>query len=215
MSGRVVAVRVGRARMIAHYGGRVRTGILKRAVDGPVMARPGGLIGDGQADRKVHGGPDMAIYLYAQEDYDWWAAELGRPIAAGRFGENLTVRGLGDAPVRCGERFRIGAATLAATGPREPCHKLGIAMGEPRFVPAFREAGRTGFYARVIAEGPIAAGDPITRQDGDPNNPTIAAIHAAFVGRGKDRAALEALLAGPDLPRSWRDWCLARLADRG
>ena len=52
------------------------------------------LDGDGQADLRVHGGPDKAVYAYAVEDYEWWADQLGRELEPGTFGENLTVRGL-------------------------------------------------------------------------------------------------------------------------
>jgi MOSC domain-containing protein YiiM len=45
----------------------------KEPVDGPVTIRGVNLAGDDQADRRVHGGPDKAVYAYAIEDYDWWA----------------------------------------------------------------------------------------------------------------------------------------------
>ena len=72
----VVSVNVGRARTFAWQGRQVRTGIWKRPVDGPVAFDGVNLDGDDQADRRVHGGTDKAIYAYATEDYDWWRAEL-------------------------------------------------------------------------------------------------------------------------------------------
>jgi MOSC domain-containing protein YiiM len=34
--------------------------------------------GDRVYDVRNHGGPDQAVYAYAREDLDRWAAELGR-----------------------------------------------------------------------------------------------------------------------------------------
>ena len=78
------------------------TGIDKRPVDGPVAVRaPGpkgtgavGLAGDRVYDVKNHGGTDQAVYAYAREDLDDWAAQLGTPLRNGMFGENLTTAGV-------------------------------------------------------------------------------------------------------------------------
>src|SRR4051794_12416625 len=83
--GPVAEFRAGRAKYSA---------IVKTAVPGRVAVRGVNVEGDDQADRRVHGGPDQAVYAYARESYDWWEAELGRPLADGVFGENLTLRGI-------------------------------------------------------------------------------------------------------------------------
>src|SRR5690349_9446811 len=91
---RVVSVNVGVVRTVEWYGRAVTTGIWKTPVDGRVAVRGVNLAGDDQADRRVHGGPDKAVYAYSVEDYAWWSGELGREIAAATFGENLTVEGI-------------------------------------------------------------------------------------------------------------------------
>src|SRR3954452_15316401 len=83
--GSVAEFRAGRAR---------RSAIVKHAVDGPVAVRGVNVDGDDQADRRVHGGPDQAVYAYARESYDWWEGELGRSLPDGLFGENLTLEGI-------------------------------------------------------------------------------------------------------------------------
>ena len=93
-SGRVVSVNVGRPRVVEWHGRAVETGIWKAPVTGRVAVRGVNLDGDDQADRRVHGGPDKAVYAYALEDYDWWAERLGRDLEPGTFGENLTVEGV-------------------------------------------------------------------------------------------------------------------------
>jgi len=106
------------------------TGIDKRPVEGPVMVKAPrargmgmvGLAGDRVYDVRNHGGPDMAVYAYAREDLDFWAAELGRPLRDGVFGENLTTEGADVNGALIGERWRIGTAVvLEASLPRVPC----------------------------------------------------------------------------------------------
>ena len=76
-------------------------------------------------DRKYHGGPDQAVYVYTQEDYDHWAEILGEALAPGTFGENLLMGGLESASVRVGERFWAGSTVLEATAARSALRGLG------------------------------------------------------------------------------------------
>lgn len=213
MSERVVSVNVGVPREVPHAGSTVSTGIFKSPVDGPVVLGPEGFAGDGQADRSVHGGPHMAAYLYSADDYAWWSAELGRELPPATFGENLTVTGFGDADVRVGDRLRIGPVLVEATIPRTPCFKLGIRMGDKRFVPRFAEAGRLGFYVRVLETGPVTAGDAVTLEARGPHDVTMA-----FLGRlhrtGGTAEELRAALGPAELlhPR-WRTWLETRLSE--
>lgn len=137
------------------------TAIDKRPVDGRVKVRPLGLYADVQADRANHGGADQAVYAYAQEDADFWSAELGRAVTPGLFGENLRVRGLDVNRAVIGERWRIGSALLEVTQPRVPCQTFGRRLGEQRWVRRFTQANRTGAYLRVIENGEIGAGDTV------------------------------------------------------
>jgi MOSC domain-containing protein YiiM len=60
----------------------VLSGINKQRVNGPVMVRKLNIDGDGQADLRVHGGADKAVYCYPSEHYSEWQAELGRTRGA-------------------------------------------------------------------------------------------------------------------------------------
>ncbi|MGH2698631.1 MAG: MOSC domain-containing protein, partial [Actinomycetota bacterium] len=91
---RVVSVNVGTPKEFMLDGRRKTSAIWKHPVEGRVAARGVNLDGDDQADRKHHGGPDQAVYAYALEDYEWWFVELGRELAPGTFGENLTLAGV-------------------------------------------------------------------------------------------------------------------------
>lgn len=137
------------------------TAIDKRPVTGRVQARRLGLYADVQADRDNHGGPDQAVYAYAEEDAAFWADELGREITPGLFGENLRTTGTAVSTAVLGERWRVGSAVLEVTQPRTPCATFGRRMGEERWVRRFTAANRTGAYLRVVEAGEIGAGDVI------------------------------------------------------
>jgi MOSC domain-containing protein YiiM len=159
---RVLSVNVGLPREVTWRGGPITTGTYKQPVSGPVRIRTLNLDGDRQADLRVHGGPDKAVYAYPFEFYELWSRE--RPdldLDPGTFGENLTTEGLRDGDVAVGDRFRVGTAELVVTQPRLPCFKLGITMGRDGFVTEFLERGLYGFYLAVLREGEVEAGDPI------------------------------------------------------
>jgi MOSC domain-containing protein YiiM len=146
------------------------TGIDKQPADGPVqVAAPGpkgvgasGLAGDAVCDTRHHGGNDQAVYAVAREDLDGWERELGRALASGAFGENLTTQGLDVSGARIGERWRIGPdVVLEVTCGRIPCRTFQEHLGERGWVKRFTQKGAPGAYLRVIEPGEIRAGDPI------------------------------------------------------
>lgn len=150
------------ARLLPDSGTVGVTAIDKRPVDGPVAVRDLGLYADVQADRVHHGGPEKALYAYAQEDADAWAERLGRPTPPGFFGENLRTEGLDLAGAAIGERWRIGdRVEVQVTMPRTPCATFQRHLDEPQWVKRFAEEGRTGAYLRVRHRGSIEAGEGI------------------------------------------------------
>jgi MOSC domain-containing protein YiiM len=161
VSPRVLSVNVGRPRLVGTGRRPVRTAIWKTPVEGRVAVRGVNLDGDDQADRSVHGGPHKAVYAYAVEEIRQWEAELGRPLAPGAFGENLTTEGLDVSGALLGERWRVGTTLLEVVQPRLPCFKLNLRMGDPRFVRRFAQASRPGAYLRIVEEGELGAGDLI------------------------------------------------------
>lgn len=158
---KLISVNTGKARMIDDGRSAFQTGIFKEPVPGPVQVTAEGLVGDSICDAKHHGGVDQAVYVYGSADYDWWAAELGRTLAPGTFGENLTIDGLASAALSIGDRICVGSAVLQVTAPRAPCRTLAARMGDPAFVKRFRQAERPGFYCRVLQEGWVQAGDAV------------------------------------------------------
>jgi MOSC domain-containing protein YiiM len=160
-SKRLLSVQVGKPRSMRRGDRTVRTAIDKQPVLFRVRARRLNLDGDAQADRRVHGGPDKAVYAYDASGYAHWRRVLGAGLPWGQFGENLTVEGLPESLVRIGDVYRIGGAVLQVSQPRSPCYKLSLRMGRPDFARDFVASGHTGFYLRVLEEGELGAGDEV------------------------------------------------------
>jgi MOSC domain-containing protein YiiM len=197
---RVLSVNVGSVREVEWRGREVTTAIWKHPVAGRVALRGVNLAGDDQADRSVHGGPDKAVYAYAREDYDFWRDEEGMETPPGLFGENLTVEGLDLSGAVVGERWSVGSTVLEVAQPRLPCFKLGIRIGDQRFLKRFLAALRMGAYLRVVREGDVGAGDPVHVADRPAHDVTLRAMTEAL----QDREKAAALLRVPRLPEFWR-----------
>jgi MOSC domain-containing protein YiiM len=205
--GKVETVNVGEPQPVELQGDTVWTAIWKRPVEGRVPLRGVNLRGDDQADRTVHGGPDKAVYAYGLEDTEWWKAELGRPLGPAAFGENLSVRGLPVSEAVIGEHWAVGSALLEVAQPRLPCFKLGLRMGDPRFLKRFAAAGRPGAYLRILREGDLGAGDTIEVVARPEHGVTSALVSRALLG---EHELLDAAAQAPELPGELRDWLRSR-----
>ncbi|REK89696.1 MOSC domain-containing protein [Streptomyces inhibens] len=167
---KLLTVNVGRPTPSEYTDAEGGTGIDKRPVDGPVaVTAPGpkgvggsGLAGDAVVDLRHHGGDDQAVYAYAREDLDDWQRELGRELANGSFGENLTTSGIEITGALIGERWRVGPRLLLeVTSGRIPCRTFQGWLGERGWIKRFTQAAVPGAYFRVIEAGEIRAGDTI------------------------------------------------------
>jgi MOSC domain-containing protein YiiM len=195
---RIVSVNVGTPRQISVRRGRpMMSAIYKAPVEGPVRVEGINLAGDLQADRRVHGGPDKAVYAYAREDSDWWALQLGREIADGMFGENLTVEGLDISGAVIGERWKVGAVEFEVCQPRLPCSKLGLRFEDLKMVKRFGQASRPGAYLRIVTEGELQAGDEVTVLSRPEHGITLANVADAIL---VDDSLLAHAASAPELP---------------
>jgi len=202
---RVVSVNVGKSREFDLDGKLHTSAIWKEPVEGRLAVRGVNIEGDDQADRKAHGGPDQAIYAYALEDYDWWSTELGRSIAPGTFGENLTLAGIEVNQALVGERWRVGNTVLEVAQPRTPCYKLANRMGDRAFARRFAAASRWGAYMRIVEEGDVAAGDSVVVLSRPDHSVTIDLIGRIYED---DHSRASEILAAPQLSETWRSWAL-------
>ena len=191
--------------------GDLLTGICKQAQTGSVEVSPLGLVGDAVCDKKYHGGPDQALYVYGGDDYRYWADSHGLDLVPGTFGDNLTIAGLSSLSVCVGDRFRINDVVLEATAPRIPCATLGKRMDDPKFPVAFRKAQRCGFYCRVIEAGHLEADSEVIHEPTKaPNALSILDMFELYYDPNPARDRLEHALAAPIAIRD-RERFVARL----
>jgi MOSC domain-containing protein YiiM len=185
---KLLSVNVGKPRPNP-WKGLSATGIDKRPVDGPVaVIAPGpkgtgevGLVGDRVYDVKHHGGYDQAVYAYAREDLDAWEAELGRPLANGVFGENLTTLGLDVNGALIGERWRIGPdVVLEVSCARIPCATFQGWLEREGWIKRFTQAAVPGAYLRVIEPGDIRVSDPVDIVYRPDHDVTVALVFRAM-----------------------------------
>lgn len=182
----------------------VETGIDKRPVDRAFVGRLG-LEGDVVADTENHGGADQAVYVYSRDDYVSWEAELGSTLAPGTFGENLTLSNFGSESVMIGDRYRVGDALLEVTSPRIPCSTFATHMAEKDWVTRFRDGERPGFYARVLVEGTVRAGDPVEREPAAGTSIEVLELFRLYYERDVPPARVVRALAAPIAERARRD----------
>jgi len=213
---KIFSLNVGVPREMTWYGGEVRTGIYKEAVQGRVQLRRLNLDGDRQADLTVHGGPYKAVYCYPHEHYEYWKNTLpGRELPIGIFGENFTTTGLLEDTVHLGDEFAVGTAEVTVTQPRLPCFKLGIRFDDGLMVKRFLASGRSGFYLSVKKAGEVGAGDEISVIARDPERISIADFNRLYVAKDYDRddiSTMERLMRIASLPEDWKEHFRERLA---
>ncbi len=196
---------------------RVPSGFRKQPVAGRVAIGEQGVAGDAQADRRVHGGRDKAVYAYPASAYARWQALVPRhagQLVPGAMGENLTIAGWSDADVAIGDRVRVGLALLQVTEPRQPCFKLGLAFGDAAMPRLFREVGVSGWYYRVLEPGKVAAGDTAACLDRPNPHWTIARFFALIATGRVDDDALAEIVALEGVADGWRVKALRLLARR-
>ena len=188
-----------------------RTAIGKAPMAGRVRLTRLGLVGDQQEDLRHHGGPDRALCAYVADHHPGWVGALGRAPEPGLFGENLTVQGIDESQVHCGDRFRIGSAIIEITTPRIPCMTLTRRLGYAEAIPFIRALGWCGWYNRVIEEGEAEAGEEMELIHPDPAGVSIREIYGVNSDKSAPRAALERVMAVKALPDEWRAKFQARL----
>ncbi len=200
----VLSVNLAQPQTIEYRGKAVSTGIFKQPSNQPILLERLGFVGDVQVDRRYHGGPDQAAYAYDASYYDHWRSVTGRDdFGWGQFGENLTITEMPDDKVWIGDRYRIGEAVVEVSHPRVPCFKLGVRMGDPRFVKLFHNECKVGFYVRVLQLGHVGPDDAIDLEDRDPQSMSVADIYRIM---HIDTEDIEAAHRASHLARLTMEW---------
>lgn len=203
---RVDAVLAGKAVPIR---GDEPSAIGKTPVGGAVEITSTGLVGDEQADRVNHGGPEMAIHHYPRDHYAYWQTlkpDHPKLTKVGSFGENIAVSGWLETDVCIGDRFTLGSAVVEISQGRKPCWKQAHILEWPEMVSLIVDSRRSGWYYRVIEPGEVQAGDELARIANPYPKWTVHRVFSLLIGgeAKNDRAAVAELAELPLLSPDWR-----------
>lgn len=137
------------------------TGIYKQSVE-QVSIDELGIIGDTQADKRFHGGPEKALHQYALSGYEKIIKRyplLHKKAKPGMIGENLSVTDMNEHNVCIGDIYKVGRATLQVSAPRIPCWKIDAKFKQPNLNQFISQHRLNGWYYRVLNGGVITLND--------------------------------------------------------
>ena len=126
--------------------------------------RYNGALEDEQGNKKLHGGPYMALHQYAQQSYSLLQdafPNAAKVIEKGSIGENISAPHMNESNVFIGDQYKIGTTILKVVSPRAPCSKINHRYGQSKIDIFVGEQAITGWYYSVVQEGEINVGDEI------------------------------------------------------
>jgi MOSC domain-containing protein YiiM len=202
---KLLSINIGKERQQQRKDYVETTGIYKTPVDMPVEIKSLGIDGDAICDTKNHGGVDQALYIYGGADYAWWSKEIGKELAPGTFGDNLTISDLESAEFNVGDYLHIGEVILQVTAPRIPCGTFATRMEDPHWVKKFRTAERPGLYCRIIKQGIVKAGDTVSVEKYTGETISIVEMYREHYNKSKSEESLRRHLNAPISVRERKD----------
>lgn len=202
----ILSVNVGLPRPIGVARGEtIISGIAKEPVGAArVRVDPTNIEGDAQADLRVHGGADKAVYAYPNGHWPWWEGEHGLLCRPATFGENLTLAGCDENDVAIGDRFRWGEALLEVSQPRAPCYKFAMHTGREDAPLLMTVSARSGFYLRVLEPGLAPAQDAFVTREEASRGPSVRETFIAAMHRDIAREVRLRVHDAPGLAPAWR-----------
>ncbi len=183
------------------------TGIYKRRVAESILLTSEGFVGDVQADRRVHGGPEKAVHHYAAENYARLAEHfptLAAQLIPGSIGENVSTCGWDEHKVCIGDTFRLGDTLIQVSQPRSPCWKIDHRYATDGIARRVAETGLTGWYYRVLAAGTVTLGSALEFVDRPPNAIALSELWETWRQHRPALEALRRISAAPGLTPAWR-----------
>lgn len=181
--------------------------IVKHAVTGPVAVTATGLVGDKVANRRVHGGPEMAVHHYPAEHYARWAAlfpDIAEALLPGSIGENLSTTGLTEANVHIGDVYGIGTVRVQVNQPRMPCININARYQVEGLAEAIMPLGLCGWYCRVLQPGILSAGQAVSLLERPAGSISLQTFWQVQNAHRPGIDALEQVANAPALAEKWQ-----------
>ena len=183
------------------------TGMFKSPCFSDIQFTFEGIIGDQQADRRVHGGPEKAVHLYPASHYRQLAGQFPETkvaLSPGTLGENLSVDGLDESHVHIGDIWQFGGVRLQLCQPRNPCWKIDERLGIDGVAEYIAKHYLTGWYWRVVQEGQASAGDWLSLQTRIPGNMSLLEAMKLWAEHRPDLHQLEKLSRTEGIASHWQ-----------
>ena len=139
------------------------TGIFKYPVE-RVDVDTLGIVGDVQADKRVHGGPQKALHQFSLASYQKIIQQyplLHLKAWPGSIGENISAAQMHEDSVCIGDLYAVGSCVLQVSAPRIPCWKIDAKFKQPGLSQFIAKHHLSGWYYRVIEEGVMQMGDSL------------------------------------------------------
>lgn len=190
------------------------TGMYKSGVTVEVRFTTEGIVGDEQADRRVHGGPEKAVHLYPANHYRQLAQhfpEAADLLHPGTLGENISVDGLDESQVHIGDIWQLGSALLQLCQPRNPCWKIDERLGTEGVAEYIAKNHLTGWYWRVVQEGCASPGDLLTLITRPPESFSLLAAMSLWAEHRPDLHQLRQLTQAKGIAAHWQSKIQQRL----
>lgn len=189
-----------------------RTGIFKDPVEEADVGKLG-IVGDQQADRRYHGGPEKALHQFSVMAYEMIVSEypqLAGIAIPGSMGENISSNHLADSNVCIGDCYRIGEVLVQVSQPRSPCWKINHRFSVNKLSLFVERQRITGWYYRVLETGHILSGDSIRLVERVNEGVSIDYFQQVYKQHRPELAELDKLIVCKGLNEEWR----SRLSSR-
>lgn len=123
-----------------------------------------GAVEDEQGNKKLHGGPFMALHQYSQSSYPILQRHFRANktnIEIGSIGENISSPDMNEQNVYIGDQYQVGSSIIEVVSPRAPCSKINHRYGVSGMDAFIAQQHITGWYYAVKQEGKITLNDSI------------------------------------------------------
>lgn len=129
---------------------------------------------DEQANLKLHGGPEKVLHQFGLQNYAIINNHFAQANATiGSIGENISVLGMHDDNVCIGDVYSMGEIIVQVAAPRAPCIRIAQRYGIKQLDKFVGREGICGWYYRVLQEGKLKLGDPVTLHQRNEHTVTV------------------------------------------
>ncbi|KGX88176.1 MOSC domain-containing protein [Pontibacillus litoralis] len=201
---KIISMQIGEPKAVIRHGEEQWTSFLKTPTKQTVFLTSQGLVGDGQAVTKHHGGAEKAVCVYPFKHYAYWEKQVGKEMHIPAFGENVTVDTLDEETVFIGDVFQWGEAIVQVNQPRKPCARISFVHNVKDLMKQVVQSGFTGYYMRVLQEGHVSMHDTMKRIRSN-KSISVAEINRLLYKNRKDKAALKQAIKTEGLAEDLRN----------